>query len=130
LMAKAIGEAIITQLNNKTVYEQNGVKLYNNDSYKIVDEFIKSEIKVDHIITDPPYNISKENNFSTMTSAKRQCVNFGEWDFNFDLYSWIENYRKLLKKDGSIIIFCSYRFISYIIDALESYDFEVKDILK
>lgn len=130
LMAKAIGEAIITQLNNKTVYEQNGVKLYNNDSYKIVDEFIKSEIKVDHIITDPPYNISKENNFSTMTSAKRQGVNFGEWDFNFDLYSWIENYRKLLKKDGSIIIFCSYRFISYIIDALESYDFEVKDILK
>jgi DNA modification methylase len=47
------------------------------------------------------------------------------------LVSWIPQYAKLLNPDGSMIIFCSYRFISDIINALESKEsgLEVKDIL-
>ena len=62
----------------------------------------------------------------------RVGVDFGNWDRGkFDLYSWIPNYAKLLNKNGSMIIFCSYRFISYIIDVLESEeaDMVVKDIM-
>jgi site-specific DNA-methyltransferase (adenine-specific) len=62
----------------------------------------------------------------------RVGVDFGNWDRGkFDLYSWVPNYSKLLNKNGSMIIFCSYRFISYIIDALESEeaDMVVKDII-
>lgn len=105
--------------------------IYNDDAYSIVKKFIDDGIKVDHIITDPPYNISQDNNFNTMKNP-RKGVDFGNWDRGkFDLYSWIPEYSKLLNKNGSMIIFCSYRYISYIIDMLESDESRmvVKDIL-
>lgn len=109
----------------------NKLKLYNADSYKLVYELQEQGIKVDHIITDPPYNISKDNYFTTMKKP-RAGVDFGNWDRgDFDLYSWILEYSKLLNENGSMIIFCSYRFISHIIDALESEEvgMKVKDVL-
>lgn len=105
--------------------------IFNADAYEKVKELIASGVKVDHIITDPPYNISKDNNFGTMKNP-RAGVDFGNWDRGkFDLYAWVPEYAKLLNKNGSMIIFCSYRFISYIIDALESENagMVVKDIL-
>ena len=72
------------------------MRLINGDAYKVFDELLEEGVKVDHIITDPPYNISKENNFGTMEHP-RTGVDFGEWDKgNFDLYSWIPKYSKLL----------------------------------
>ena len=109
----------------------NRLKIFNADAYEKVKELIDAGVKVDHIITDPPYNISKDNNFNTMKNP-RAGVDFGNWDRGkFDLYSWIPEYAKLLNKNGTMIIFCSYRFISHIIDALESEDagMVVKDIL-
>lgn len=109
----------------------NRLEIYNADAYAKVRELTDAGIKVDHIITDPPYNISKDNNFNTMKKP-RAGVDFGNWDRGkFDLYSWVPEYAKLLNKNGSMIIFCSYRFISYIIDALESdvAGMVVKDIL-
>ncbi|OAQ02343.1 DNA methyltransferase [Ligilactobacillus aviarius] len=106
------------------------MKIYNTDAYKIISKFKNENLKVDHIITDPPYNISKENNFSTMNSAKRKGVDFGKWDKEFDLYSWISDYSELIRPGGSIIIFCSYRYISYIVDNLENVGLVVKDVLK
>lgn len=105
-------------------------KIYNEDSYGFIEILEKKQISVNHIITDPPYNISKDNNFTTMNSANRQGVSFGEWDKNFDLYSWIPLYGSLIKDGGSFIIFTSYRSISYMIDKLENSGFLVKDILK
>lgn len=94
--------------------------LFNDDAYIKINDFLNSNYIVDHIITDPPYNISQENNFSTMKSP-RKGVDFGEWDKGkFDLFSWIPLYSKILDKNGSMIVFCSYRFISYIIETLES----------
>lgn len=107
------------------------LRIYNCDAYDKVLEFINEDLIVDHIITDPPYNISKDNNFNTLTTP-RTGVDFGHWDRGgFDLYSWIPLYAKLLNKNGSMIIFCSYRYISYIISVLESKNTNmiVKDIL-
>ena len=42
---------------------------------------------------------------------------------------WIKDYVSLLKKDGSIIIFCSYLYMSYVIDELKNNGVEVKDVL-
>ena len=53
--------------------------LFNADSYQKINNFIAEGLQVDHIITDPPYNISKVNNFSTMKNP-RSGVDFGEWD--------------------------------------------------
>ena len=105
--------------------------LYNDDAYKKIAELKENHVIVDHIITDPPYNISKDNNFATLSNP-RTGVDFGQWDHGkFDLYSWIPEYASILNKNGSMIIFCSYRYISYIIDALENDKAKmiVKDIL-
>ena len=54
-----------------------------------------------------------------MKTGNRQGIDFGEWDWNFNLTSWIETAFKLLKDDGSIIIFCSVRNTTTIINELE-----------
>ena len=128
LLAKAIGLAIRDSYTSKREIKDN-YKIYCGDSYDLLQEFINNNIKVDHIITDPPYNISKENNFTTMSSSKRKGIDFGEWDKGFDLYGWIKLADQIIKKNGSIIIFCSYRFISHFVDELELNDFVVKDVL-
>ena len=127
LLAKSIGQQI-NEETNKNAVETERYILYQGNAYTIVDELIKNGVKVDHIITDPPYNISKENNFNTLKNP-RQGVNFGEWDKEFDLLSWIPKYEKLLNKNGSVIIFCSYRYVSFIIKTMEESNLEVKDII-
>lgn len=113
-------------MDNLRLYE-----LHNEDAYQLIDSLIEREIIVDHIITDPPYNISQDNNFDTFRNP-RAGVDFGEWDRGeFDLYSWIPKYSRILDRNGSMIIFCSYRYISHIIETLESQEsgMIVKDIL-
>ena len=65
----------------------------------------------------------------TIGGEESQGVDFGEWDKNFDLLSWIDKYISLLSPNGSIIIFNSYRNLSYIIERLELNNIEIKDIL-
>ncbi|MDE5548909.1 MAG: DNA (cytosine-5-)-methyltransferase, partial [Clostridia bacterium] len=94
LLAKAIGKQICAELDNDIIEDKN-YTLYLGNAYTIIDELIKKDIKVDHIITDPPYNISHENNFNTL-KRPRVGIDFGEWDKNFDLFSWIPKYEKIL----------------------------------
>lgn len=131
LLGKAIAESIKRQVHyfNKKI-ERDNFTIFNGNMDYVYNYLLINNIKVDHIITDPPYVISKSNNFSTMKSSKRHGIDFGEWDKDFEITRWIEKYLKLLKKDGSIIIFCSYRYISYIIDELEKNDLDVKDIIE
>ena len=90
------------------LFQKESVQLLQGDCINVMTSLIKDKVKVDAIITDPPYNISKENNFSTMKNAKRQGVDFGEWDKGFDLFAWIDVADKLLKDGGNIIIFNSF----------------------
>lgn len=127
LLAKAIGKSIKSAYTNISI-KSNKYELFLANSLVLVKELITKRIKVDSIITDPPYNISKDNNFSTLDSP-RKGVNFGEWDSKFDVCGWIKEYVKLLKPNGSIIIFCSYLYISYICTKLKECGVDVKDIL-
>lgn len=128
LLGKAIGQTIINAYTN-TRYNEKDIKLYYADAFSIVKELQKENIKVDHIITDPPYNISKQNNFTTLGQPPRKGIDFGEWDKKFNLCGWIKDYVSILNKNGSIIIFCSYLYISNIIEELNNNDIEVKDVL-
>ncbi len=127
LLAKAIAMQITDAYEEKHITKTN-YQLYLSNSTSLVKELIKDNILVDAIITDPPYNISKDNNFSTL-STPRKGVDFGHWDNNFNVCSWIKDFSKLLKPDGSIVIFCSYLFISYIIEELKNNNIDVKDVL-
>lgn len=126
LLAKAIGKQIILDMKEKSKKKEN-YEIVNDNAYTIIDQFLKEKKIVNHIITDPPYNISKDNNFSTLSN--RQGVDFGDWDKGFKLLDWIPKYTRILDKNGSIIIFCSYRFISDIIVKLEHCDILIKDII-
>lgn len=102
------------------------VFIYGNN-FDILNQKIISS--VDHIITDPPYNISKKNNLHTLKN-KRQGVYFGKWDKQFDVLDWIEPFSKLIKKNGCFIIFCSYLYVSFVIKELEKNGFETKDVVR
>ncbi|WP_208376445.1 DNA-methyltransferase, partial [Helicobacter pylori] len=106
------------------------IQIYHANAFEIIKDFHQQNLKVDAIITDPPYNISVKNNFSTLKSAKRQGIDFGEWDKNFKLLEWIKRYAPLVNPNGCMVIFCSYRFISYIADFLEENGFVVKDFIQ
>lgn len=127
LLAKALGEQIVKELNSDVIKTEQ-YSLYSGNAYTVIDELEKNNIKVDHIITDPPYNISHESNFDTLKNPRKGTY-FGDWDKNFDLLSWIPKYEKILKTNGSMIVFCSYRFISFIIETMEKSNLAVKDII-
>jgi len=84
-------------------------------------------LSIDLILTDPPYNISKENNFNTMG---RQGIDFGEWDKDFNLLSWIDITSNLLSKNGSMIIFNDWKNIGEISKYAERNGFDIKDMLR
>ena len=103
------------------------IELYQGDCLEVMDELISLSVKFDAIITDPPYNISRDNNFKTMGRAG---IDFGEWDKDFDLTGWIKYCEPLLKKGGNIVIFNSWKNMTYISNALEDNGFEVKDLIR
>ncbi len=83
---------------------------------------------IDLILTDIPYNISKSNNFKTMKDRTgRNGIDFGEWDKDFDV-NILSELPKLLKPNGSLIIFCSIDQYHYIHKLLSPY-LELKDRL-
>lgn len=102
-------------------------KLYLGDSFEVMKKIKEEGVQVDAIITDPPYNISRDNNFTTMG---RSGIDFGEWDKNFDLVGWIKFCEPLLKKGGNIVIFNDWKNMSYIVEELEKNGFEIKDLIR
>lgn len=84
---------------------------------------------IDAIITDPPYNISKTNNFSTMRNP-RKGIDFGEWDKEFDEITWIEKAVPKVKKGGNIVVFVGIRQATPIIEKMESLGCEFKDVIR
>lgn len=102
---------------------KNEYKLYHGDCIEVM----KTLGSVDAIITDPPYNISRKNNFKTMGRAG---IDFGEWDEGFDLTSWIGAASSILNKGSNIVIFNDWKNMTTICDALETNGFGVKDQLR
>lgn len=78
------------------------ITLINDDcanTHKIIDKY-------DALITDPPYNISRKTGFKAMKNGRggRFGMDFGEWDKNFDIISWIKPALENLKPGGNIVI--------------------------
>lgn len=103
-------------------------QIFLNDCITQMIQLKNNNTSINHIITDPPYAISKGNNFHTMNNP-RQGIDFGEWDKDFDVADWLNYAYPLLGKNGSMVIFCSYRFISQIVEKIEILGGIVKDIM-
>jgi site-specific DNA-methyltransferase (adenine-specific) len=101
---------------NRYFETEKGI-LYKGDSVEILKTL--PEKVFDLVLTDPPYNISKKNNFHTMKNkygkpANRTGIDFGEWDKGFDLFTWLDDAIKLLNKNGSMVVFNDWKNIGNI----------------
>lgn len=101
------------------------VKLINGNCILELEKFKNGSI--DALITDPPYNIARENNF---TSMGRAGIDFGEWDKNFNLISWLPIAIDKVKRGGNIVIFTDWKSITPIVKELEKLNCEVKDMIR
>jgi len=82
---------------------------------------------VDMVLTDPPYNIARPNNFKTMG---RFGIDFGEWDKGADLFSYLDECYRVLNKNGSIVVFNSWKNLGDIARYAENLGFIAKDLLR
>lgn len=93
-----------------------------------IDEIKKLEDNsIDFVLTDPPYNISRDNNFNTMG---RSSIDFGEWDKDADLLSWIDEIHPKLKKNSGMVIFNGWQNLGPIATHCEKVGFKIKDFIR
>ena len=103
------------------------------DDYKLLHGDCLERMKeipdgsVDLILTDPPYNIARDNNFHTMG---RKGIDFGEWDKGFDLFSYIDLLPRVCTKNANVVIFNSWTNLGEIAKYAESKGFVIKDMLR
>lgn len=81
-------------------------KIIFDDNRSILPEIESNSI--DLILTDAPYQISKESNFNKTNLDKYSNLSndFGEWDKEiFDWNFYISEFNRVLKKGGKLIMF-------------------------
>ena len=119
---------VLNKLPQDNIYfkTENGV-LYNGDCLEIMQKIADCDILVDLVLTDPPYNISRKNNFKTMG---RSGIDFGEWDKDFDLFSWIDKSVNLLNRDGSLLFFNDWKNIGEMAKYAETKGMAIKDLIR
>lgn len=105
------------------------IDLYNGDCLEIMQQLINEGVKVDAIITDPPYNISRKTNFNTLKGASRNGMDFGEWDKDFDLTGYIQVMSKLLKENANVVIFNDWKNLCDIKKECEKNNITIKRCL-
>ena len=102
-------------------------KIYCGDCIQLMWELDKNSIDI--IIADPPYNVSRENNFQTMGSACRQWMDFGEWDKWFDQTERLKSLPRILKENANVIIFNSWENLGLIKNACNENNIFIKRCL-
>lgn len=96
------------------------IKLINDDFKNAINNL--QDGSIDLILTDIPYNISKENGFGGFdkkTNRNRVGIDFGEWDKGFNVES-LSILTPKLKKGGSIVIFSSFEQFGDIINTFNT----------
>ena len=98
------------------INENNDIKLYNGDCLEVMDRLIKQGVKVDAIITDPPYKHEKGGRGKMLLgmSLDRQEFNMKELgDFGEnEIYNFLEKADKCLK-NTNMYVFCSEKQLPY-----------------
>ena len=103
------------------------IDMINDDCFNVIQQFIENNFKVDAIITDIPYQISVDNNFKTMKDRTgRNGIDFGEWDKEFNCSS-LGIFSRILKPNGSIVLFHSFEQYIEVKNTLENNGLECKD---
>ncbi len=101
-------------------------RIYNEDCLIGIERIPDNSI--DLVLTDIPFNISKENNFKTMKDRTgRNGIDFGEWDRDFNESSLSLLIPKI-KKGGSLFLFHSFEQFNILQGILNELTFKDKII--
>lgn len=102
-------------------------RIYCGDCIQLMWELDNDSIDI--VIADPPYNVSRENNFQTMGSACRQWMDFGERDKWFDQTERLKSLPRILKENANVVIFNSWENLGLIKNACNENNIFVKRCL-
>lgn len=101
------------------------MKLIHGDCLEVMKQIPNGS--VDMVLTDPPYNISRKNNFHTMGRAG---IDFGNWDHQADLFSYIDEVSRILKKGGAFVVFNGWKNLGDISRYGETLGLLTKDLIR
>lgn len=109
------------------------INLMQGDCLERMDKMISDGVKVDAIITDPPFNIVekigknihifRQGEKQRGSSISRDSMSF---DVGFDQEAWLSRIPKILKKGGNLIIFNDWENMGDIARVLRSHKIKVK----
>lgn len=106
-----------TETNN--TWKDDNIIIKHGDAFELIKDI--TDGSVDLVLTDLPYNCSRENNFKTIG---RQGIDFGEWDKidNYDkfLQNTVTEISRTLRNGGSFYIFANIINVSDLWRHLES----------
>ena len=109
------------------------LKVINGDCLANMDKLIEHGVKVDTIITDPPFNIVEKigkNIHLFRQSEKQKDVSITrdnmKFDIGFDQMEWLSRIPKILKKGGNLIIFNDWENMGDIAKELRKNKIKVK----
>ncbi len=103
------------------------IYLYNGDCLKFLQE--NPNLFFDAIITDPPYNISRETNFHRKKPHLGPAMDFGNWDKDFDITRFIPEFSQHLRENANVVIFNSWQNLNIISDCCEENNIFIKRCL-
>lgn len=89
----------------------NDYLLINDDCFSMLKNI--PDQSIDLILTDPPYNIAKYSTGNIKFNWRSEINNdLAEWDLaELDPKDLIKDFKRILKPNGNIFIFCSYNII-------------------
>jgi site-specific DNA-methyltransferase (adenine-specific) len=98
----------MTMKNLLPYYEENDIKLYLGDSFKILKKLEPKSVKM--IFADPPYFLSRKDGI-TLNSGKMVSVVKADWDLSLSVVekhkfnrAWIKLCKNVLDDNGTIWI--------------------------
>ena len=101
----------------------SNIELYKGDCLKVMDSLIEKGVKVDAIVTDPPYGMQFKSNYRKQKYNKIINDNNLNW-----LDEFVEKCDLLVKNNTAHYVFCSFHNIDKFKIAFEKY-FTIKNIL-
>jgi site-specific DNA-methyltransferase (adenine-specific)/modification methylase len=109
--------------------QKSSYRLISGDFYEEIQKIADGSI--DLVLTDPPYNIARENTFE-LEGRSNISQDFGEWDKHEDdafikmFSTWATQWARVLRSQGSGYVFTSDSYISHLRSALEKAGLHVK----
>lgn len=102
------------------------VRLYNGDCLEVMDNLIKEGVKVDCILTDPPYLIDYKCNRRVASERFDKILN--DKDSKDLIISFINKAYEILNDNTGIYIFCSWHHVDFFKAEFEKV-FKLKNII-